>query len=361
MIAGRAAGGKAYRKEKPFNIFRRIQTATKTKIIILVIVAALAAGGVTVAFMMKDDKPAKKEPAKKEVAQNINPLTGLELTGKEMARPFIVSTDNDSAIARPQAGLSQADIMYEVPIEGGGSRYEPIYYSQVPENCGAIRSCRPYIINIAREYKAVLVHDGNSPQAKELFVTIRRLSASKDPYVFHEEPEHNNPSGNRFATGKSIVKAEKKEGYYRKKKNLRTFPWLGENDKVEGKDAKEITINYADGAYNTFKYDPDTKLYTKYVRDETMVDENNGKAITCANILVQKVPFQTYDEQRLDIDMTAGGKAVMFTQGKAVKGTWSRDDLDSPTIFKDKEGKEFKMTPGNTWIQLIDTTVKFDY
>ena len=334
--------------------------ATKTKIIILVIIAALAAGGVTVAFMNKEDKPAKKEPAKKEAVQNVNPLTGLELTGKEMKRPFIVSTDNDSAIARPQAGLSQADIMYEVPIEGGGSRYEPIYYSQKPQNCGAIRSIRPYIINIAREYKAVLVHDGNSPQAKEIWDTIDRLSAANNPSVFHSEPEHNNPSGNCYATGKAIVKAEKKKKFY-KEQDLRTFQWLGKDDKVEGKDATEIKINYADGAYNTFKYDEGSKLYTKYVRDDTMVDENNGKAITCANILVQKVPFKLYDEQRLNIDMTKGGKAVMFTQGKAVKGTWEREDLDSPTIFKDKEGNEFKMTPGNTWIQIIDRTVKFDY
>ena len=125
-----------------------------------------------------------------------------------------------------------------------------------------------------------------------------------------------------------------------KKQDVRTFPWLAEGEEAAGKDATEIIINYADGAYNTFKYDADTKLYTKYVRDEPLIDANNSKEITCANILVQKVPFQTYDEQRLDIDMTAGGKAVMFTQGKAVKGTWSRDDLDSPTIFKDKEGKE---------------------
>ena len=37
MIAGRTAGGKAYRKEKPFNNFRRIQMATKTKIIIILV------------------------------------------------------------------------------------------------------------------------------------------------------------------------------------------------------------------------------------------------------------------------------------------------------------------------------------
>ena len=148
-----------------------------------------------------------------------------------------------------------------------------------------------------------------------------------------------------------------------KKQDVRTFPWLAEGEEAAGKDAAEITINYADGAYNTFKYDADSKLYTKYVRDEPLIDANNSKEITCANILVQEVPFKMYDSQsqRLDIDPTAGGKATMFTQGKVVEGTWERKDLDSPTIFKDADGKEFKMTPGVTWIQMIDSTVKFEY
>jgi hypothetical protein len=165
-----------------------------------------------------------------------------------------------------------------------------------------------------------------------------------------------------YTYGDEFVKREKKRGFY-KQKDIRTFPWLNKKDKVDGKKADAITINYADGAFNTFKYDSKEKLYTKYVKDSPLIDANNNKEITCANILVQEVPFKMYDEQsqRLNIDMTKGGKATMFTQGKAVKGTWERKDLDSPTIFRDKGGKEFKMTPGVTWIQIIDSTVKFEY
>lgn len=343
---------------------------TKTKIIILVVSLLVVLGGLAGVLIANGvfDKE-KPKPAKKEVVKEVNPLTGLELTGKEMKRPFVVSTDNDSYLSRPQAGLSQADILYEVPIEGGGSRYEPIYYTYEPGLVGAVRSCRPYIINIAREYNAVLVHNGNSPQAKEIFDTIDRVSAADDFDVFHQEDNPNLP-GNLYTYGKEIIKRMDKKKF-NKEKVLRTFPWLEEDEKAEGADASTITCNYYDGAYNTFKYDAKTKLYTKYVKDQPLIDANNSKEITCANVLIQEVPFQLYTpggentsdagSQRLDIDMTKGGKATMFTQGKVVKGTWERKDLDSPTIFKDKEGNEFKMTPGVTWIQLIDSTVKFSY
>ena len=149
------------------------------KIIIGLIVAILVAGGVFAGLSLKKEKKAEKPEAPK-VNADINPLTGMKWKKNHITHPFIVSTDNDLALSRPQAGLSQADILYEVPIESGGSRYEPIYYSQKLGLVGAIRSCRPYIINIAREYNAVLVHNGKSPQAKEIFGTIDRVNAEND-------------------------------------------------------------------------------------------------------------------------------------------------------------------------------------
>ena len=310
-----------------------------------------------------------KKKEKKEEAKDVNPLTGIELAKDEKLpdRPIIVSTDNDSYRSRPQAGISKADILIEVPIEGGGSRYEPVYYSKISEleNVGAIRSVRPYILDIAREYNAVFVHNGQSPQAKAYFdeIGVDRISTFEYYKAFHHESKNSGRlPGNQYTTGKDLLAAmESLE--YKKKKDVRTFKWLGKDDEVSGDDATEIIVNYADGAYNTFKYDKESKLYTKYVKDQVLVDENNGQEFTCANILVQKVPFQLYagEDERLQIDMYKGGDAVMFTQGKVVEGTWERADKDSPTIFNDKDGNEFKMTPGVTCIQLIDKTVKFEY
>lgn len=330
------------------------------KIIIGLIVAILVAGGVFAGLSLKKEKKAEKPEAPK-VSADINPLTGMKWKKNHMTRPFIVSTDNDSALSRPQAGLSQADILYEVPIEGGGSRYEPIYYSQKPGLVGAIRSCRPYIINIAREYNAVLVHNGKSPQAKEIFGTIDRVSAEDDFDIYHAENNPNLP-GNLYTYGKKVMQRMEKRKF-NKEKDGRSFKWLKDDEEVSGKDAKEIRVNYADGAYNTFKYDSSKKTYTKYVKDQPLIDANNRKVITCANILVQEVPYNLYDSNsgRLNIDMTKGGKATMFTQGKVVKGTWERKNLDSPTIFKGEDGSEFKMTPGVTCVQIIDKTVVFKY
>ena len=61
---------------------------------------------------------------------------------------------------------------------------------------------------------------------------------------------------------------------------------------------------------------------------------------------------------RLQINMCEGGSATLYTAGEVIEGTWSRADLDSRTIFVDKDGNEFQLTPGTTWIQLCDQGCK---
>lgn len=136
-------------------------------IIIIVIIAAVIAAGLVWYFMFRDNGTGNPVTAKK--TENVNPLTGLAVKKGELpSRPVVVSTDNDNSDARPQSGIGQADIVYEVPIEGGGSRYEPIYFSKMPKQCGPTRSARPYIVDIAREYKAVFVHNGWSSSGQRI-------------------------------------------------------------------------------------------------------------------------------------------------------------------------------------------------
>ena len=80
-----------------------------------------------------------------------NPLTG-EYGFNENAvgkRPVAVMVSNIKA-ALPQYGIDEADIVYELPVEGGITRLMAIYadYTNVPDVC-SVRSCRYYYPLIA--------------------------------------------------------------------------------------------------------------------------------------------------------------------------------------------------------------------
>ncbi len=105
------------------------------------------------------------EPAAPESAPYTAPLTGLAVEAPVTQRPLAVMINNAPA-ARPQSGLSQADIVYEVLAEGGITRLIGIFQSQEGiEKIGPIRSIRPYLIRLGESYGGVLVHAGGSPEA----------------------------------------------------------------------------------------------------------------------------------------------------------------------------------------------------
>ena len=114
---------------------------SKAPIIILVIIliAALGAGAY---FLLSKDKEKGGGIISNEI---INPLTG-EAVEELLTRPIQVSIDN-AAPARPQSGLSAADIIFEYPVEGSITRIQAIFYTKLPETVGPVRSARPYFVD----------------------------------------------------------------------------------------------------------------------------------------------------------------------------------------------------------------------
>ncbi|WP_300821362.1 DUF3048 domain-containing protein, partial [uncultured Oscillibacter sp.] len=103
------------------------------------------------------------EPA---VPAGMNPLTGLPMEPEyENLRPIAIMLNNLKA-AQPQLGISQADIIYEVPVEGGITRMLCLYQTvEGVDILGSVRSARPYFVELALGHDAVYVHAGGSQEA----------------------------------------------------------------------------------------------------------------------------------------------------------------------------------------------------
>ena len=46
------------------------------------------------------------------------------------------------------------------------------------------------------------------------------------------------------------------------------------------------------------------------------------------------------------------GEAWLLTDGKVVKGTWSKPNNAAVTTYTDSAGSPFQLTPGQTWVEL---------
>jgi len=101
---------------------------------------------------------------------NINPFTGLVVDPAILdRRPIAIKVSNSSAIVRPQAGLSQADIVFEHYAEGGITRFTVLFYAKDAPLVGPVRSGRIIDLEIPKMYDAAFGYSGASGPVKEMF------------------------------------------------------------------------------------------------------------------------------------------------------------------------------------------------
>jgi hypothetical protein len=88
---------------------------------------------------------------------NINPLTGLEVEDPSILdrRPVLIKVANQLA-ARPHAGLSNADIVFDYYIGSGGDRFTALFYGKDDNKVGSVRSGRYVDVPLTQMYNGVL-------------------------------------------------------------------------------------------------------------------------------------------------------------------------------------------------------------
>ena len=265
---------------------------------------------------------------------------------------------------------------------------------------------RYYFVDVATEYKACHigygwgknarsymnsnnVHHVNGMQQTELFYRVSDKAAPNNAYTNWEDVKAFGEKHDWF-TEKQVIEPwtfrtekwekEQKEAKAEAQKVIDEKSGSTDEEDVkavekaeallaEPEKATSLTVK-ALGCNSTCKWDPEKGKYLRYWYGEPYVDKETGEQLEFDNILVQKVHSDIMvDEEtglsdhkgRLTIDMFAGGEGLLFTQGEVIEGTWSRDGVDSRTIFKDKAGNEFAFTPGKTWVYVLDQDKDFSY
>ena len=92
-----------------------------------------------------------------------NALTG-EPQGDDYKNQRITAVMvNNIVAARPQRGLSKADILFEIKVEGGITRFMPVYtdYQDIGE-VGPVRSGRDQFFRLILPWQALYIHEGQS-------------------------------------------------------------------------------------------------------------------------------------------------------------------------------------------------------
>lgn len=303
-------------------------------------------------------------------ASNMDPLTGLAVGNPQQLdlRPLAVVVSNFPRSARPQAGLSQADLVFEAYTEAGSSRFLALYYGALADKVGPIRSARLEAIRIAPLYDAILVHaEAYQEIWDQLYAAqvdaINEYPAGcpaicRDP---NEKESVNSVFGNISALETFAQKVNMESG----RPDLEGMVF-DPAPPGGGSPAQGARIQFSSAALAQWQYDPGSGTYLRSSESDwgtfvALDDRTTGQQISAANVLVLYVPFSYFvggptTAELWDINLGGSGAAVFFRDGLAVPGTWKRAGGAQPLQFFGASGQPFALKPGRTWIELIGRT-----
>lgn len=303
-------------------------------------------------------------------------LTG-EWTSTEQAqrRPIAVMIPNNKP-AMPQYGLSKAGIIYEAPVEGRITRLMAVFEDfDDLDRIGPVRSSRDYFLYVAMGYEAIYCNWGLArPYVEELINRPNYYNVSAAVVGIHNPADEAYGRVSRPGYATEFTGYLKIDGLFKAVDRLE-YNWNYDENYVSPFlfAADDVVADYADndtavtiypggesggnsggyGAYHPyFEYHEDDHLYYRYQDGKKQIDEYNNEQLAVSNIVFQYCHGEVRDDHDyLAFGVHGEGDALVFTNGKVIRGTWLRYDGDfTPAKFFDEEGNEIIFNQGKTWV-----------
>lgn len=319
----------------------------------------------------KEDKKATDEvrgalEVSEEKLTNASPLTGVQCDNYKQ-RPIAVMMAGD-AVARPLSGLSQAEIVVEMPvITGSVTRLMGVYVCNLPDEVGSIRSARHDYISLVRGWDAIYVHWGGSHFALDELKTGKRYTGEdlgKVPDIdaisssgpFFRKSTVPAPHNGFVSLSKVIDLAKKRE--YTLETNLDGYKFQSqktiEAEKQDSKNGK-LYVGFGGVFATSWEYNKENNTYTRYWSGQKDVDRGNNDAeIKAKNIVVMRASSRQIEGQYNEVTIYGKGEGKIYHNGQEKNITWKKEGFKDTLRFYGEDGKEILLVPGQTFIQVIE-------
>src|SRR5690625_743650 len=326
---------------------------------ILIVTACSCSEKETIEQPIEEEKEEVVEQEEEETFANKYPLTGIE-TNESVDHRIVSVMVNNQVQARPQSGLSKADIVFEILSESNITRFLALFHSEQPEVVGPVRSAREYYMNLAKDYEAIYVYHGAADFVNDLVKQsgVDFLNGSlydNDGHLFKRESFRKAPHNSYLQFGAVNDVAESK-GYSLTKSLDLSLPFIDEDDEIFGDNVAQVSIGYIGqnpGHVVQYKYNDQTEQYERYEDDAQTVELNTEEPVQVSNVFIIEADHEVIDKEgRRKINFASGGNAYLLQKGKLQQVDWINDNGQ---IIPVKEGAEVGFLPGKTWINVVPT------
>ena len=270
--------------------------------------------------------------------------------------PTIIQIENSSE-ARPQAGMQQADMIYEYISEGDIPRLSAIYWHPLPDLVGPVRSCRLITIRLVLMYKGMIYCSGANDYVLGLVWQHPNLINDYSHgagNVFYRDNNTRYAPHNVMMHGTNVTT-------FTAQQNLPALQYDIAPKHPDGTFTGDAapTVSVPDhGA--TWQYDPGSKQYLKSQDGRAFMNVGTGR-VHAKTVIVEYVtsyldknPANRFHGYYTEAYETTGdGRADIFVDGVVIHATWHHPDPNVPTVYLDASGNPIDLDNGLTWVHVI--------
>jgi hypothetical protein len=307
----------------------------------------------------------------------VNPLTGMPMGEALLGRrPFAISIGNTTD-ALPMNGISKAEILYEVPVEGGLTRMLALFQDITGAGViGSIRSARPYTVQIAESYDAIFMSAGGSWQAYNEIrdIGITHLDEVGGDYreVFFRD--RNRISGrvvenyHSAVTSGALVTQWVQGTSYRTMHSMayrNALSFVDTGTPAGGQSAVNVGVKFSNSKTSVFNFDQERGTYQMRQFNSSFIDANDLSQPAFTNLLILKTSIERNPgcvAGTLAVVTTGRGSGYFVCGGRYIEINWSRFDKSSPFVYTRNDGSVLSLGRGKTYIGIIpnDMDVTFN-
>src|SRR5215475_4614809 len=287
-------------------------------------------------------------PSPSHSAQLRSPFTGEPVPS--LNRVLAVKIDN-TALGRPWTGLTRADIVYVLPVEGGLSRLMAIFSSHYPPVVGAVRSAREEDLPLLRQFgRPGFCYSGATPK---LLPHIHRTARVVDLYAGTTRGYYRDPSRvapyNLYAHLRRLL-AEAPGASKARDIGFRFGP-----PPPGGRVTRSESVSYPAAAFR-FTWSA-AKARWLVSMDGTPAVSSNGARLSAATVVIQHTTVRTsrykeYCQRPPFAESTGSGSTIVLRDGRAWTVHWSRPTANGGTTFTTASGQRMTFALGQVWVVL---------
>jgi hypothetical protein len=323
----------------------------RSKAVIAVAAVVVLAGLVTAAFLafrgggQANPVVATPSPTARPL---LSPFTGEPVPS--LNRVLAVKIDN-IVNARPQTGLTHADIVYVLPVEGGLSRFLAVFSSHYPPVIGPVRSAREDDLELLRQFgRPAFAYSGATAT---LLPYIQRTARIVNLYSGITRGYYRDTS--RIAPYNLYAHTRRLLAQARGASKARDIGFRFGPPPPGGKATQSASVSYPAASFR-FTWSANKRRWLVSM-DGTPAKTIDGGRLSPATVVIQHTTVRTsrfleYGKPPPYAESTGSGTALVLRDGKAWTTHWSRPDANAGTTFTTASGQRMTFTPGQVWVVL---------